>query len=172
MARRGRGDGSVFYDASRKCWVGLADLGRDPDTRRRVRRKVSARTAIPIARSLALELSRGVSAADERHLVTNSGLLLGASPWALERAFRAARVKVDGLPAGFRYHDLRHYFASLLIASGSDVKEVQARLRHATASTTLDTYGHLWPDRDESTRAAVEAVFVDRESVTSVVTGL
>ena len=25
-----------------------------------------------------------------------------------------------------------------------------------------DTYGHLWPDRDESTRAAVEAVFADR----------
>jgi integrase len=38
-------------------------------------------------------------------------------------------------------------------------KTVQARLRHASAKTTLDTYGHLWPDRDESTRATVEAVF-------------
>jgi integrase len=54
--------------------------------------------------------------------------------------------------------DLRHYFASLLIASGTDVKTMQARLRHASAKTTLDTYGHLWPDRDESTRAAVDAV--------------
>ena len=80
------------------------------------------------------------------------------APWALERAIRTARGKVDGLPAGFRYHDLRHYFASLLIASGADVKIVQARLRHASAKTTLDTYGHLWPDRDESTRAAVDAV--------------
>ena len=35
--------------------------------------------------------------------------------------------------------------ASLLIASGADVKVVQARLRHASAKTTLDTYGHLWP---------------------------
>jgi integrase len=42
------------------------------------------------------------------------------------------------------------------------VKTVQARLRHASAKTTLDRYGHLWPDRDESTRAAVEAVFADR----------
>ena len=67
---------------------------------------------------------------------------------------------MDGLPDGFRYHgDLRHYFASLLIASGADVKTVQARLRHASAKTTLDAYGHLWPDRDESTRAAVDAVF-------------
>lgn len=51
-----------------------------------------------------------------------------------------------GLPDGFRFHDLRHYFASLLIASGADVKTVQARLRHASAKTTLGTYGHLWPD--------------------------
>ncbi len=53
-------------------------------------------------------------------------------------------------------------FASLLIASGADVKTVQARLRHASAKTTLDTYGHIWPDRDESTRAAVDAVITAR----------
>jgi integrase len=41
-----------------------------------------------------------------------------------------------GLPEGFRYQDLRHYLASLLIASGADVKTVQARLRHASAKTT------------------------------------
>lgn len=72
------------------------------------------------------------------------------------------RGKVEGLPAGFRYHGLRHYLASLLIASGADVKTVQARMRHASAKTTLDTYGHLWPDRDESTRAVVEEVFLAR----------
>ncbi len=75
---------------------------------------------------------------------------------------RTARGKVDGLPPGFRYHDLGHYFASLLIASGADVKVVQARLRHATATTTLNCYGHLWPDRDESTREAVDVVLRDR----------
>jgi integrase len=55
-----------------------------------------------------------------------------------------------------------HYLASLLIASGADVKTVQARLRHASATTTLNCYGHLWPDRDESTRAAVDAVLAAR----------
>lgn len=50
--------------------------------------------------------------------------ILHPAAWALERAIRTARAKVDGLPAGFRYHDLRHYFASLLIASGADVKAV------------------------------------------------
>jgi integrase len=70
---------------------------------------------------------------------------------------RDARDGIDGLPGGFRFRDLRHYFASLLIASGLDVKTVQARLRHASAKTTLDIYGHLWPDTDESSRAAVYA---------------
>jgi integrase len=80
------------------------------------------------------------------------------SPWALERAVRAARKKVEGLPKGVRYHDLRHYFASLLIAHEADVKTVQARLRHRSAKTTLDTYGHLWPDKDESTKAVIDAL--------------
>jgi len=31
--------------------------------------------------------------------------------------------------------------ASLLIASGADIKTVQARMRHTSARTTLDTYG-------------------------------
>jgi integrase len=44
MGRRSRGDGSVFYDASRGCWVGVLDIGRDPETRRRRRRKVSGQT--------------------------------------------------------------------------------------------------------------------------------
>ena len=75
---------------------------------------------------------------------------------------RTARKKVLDLPAGFRYRDLRHYFASLLIASGADVKTVQAQLRHASAKTTLDACGHIWLDRDESTRAAVDAVITAR----------
>ena len=45
----------------------------------------------------------------------------------------------EGLPEGFTFHDLRHYLASLLIASGADIKTVQARMRHANARTTLDT---------------------------------
>jgi integrase len=65
---------------------------------------------------------------------------------------------VDGLPAGFRYHDLRHYFASLLIAHGADVETLQARLRHGSATTTLNGYSHLWPDRDESTKRIVDEV--------------
>jgi integrase len=67
-------------------------------------------------------------------------------------------VKAAGLPAGTGFHSLRHYFASLLIRHGESVKTVQARLGHASAVETLDTYSHLWPDSDDRTREAVDSV--------------
>ena len=41
-------------------------------------------------------------------------------------------------------------------------------MRHASARTTLDTYGHFWPDADESTRTAVGAVIADRLTTAAV----
>lgn len=122
----------------------------------------TSRTPIPIPAELALNLSAFVAAYPSRfgRLVTD-GVGGEVGPWAIDRAVRGARVSC-GLPEAFRFHDLRHYLASLLIASGSDVKVVQARLRHASATTTLNTYAHLWPDSDESTRAAVGAVLAAR----------
>lgn len=54
----------------------------------------------------------------------------------------------------FRLHDLRHFYASGLIASGCDVVTVQRALGHAKATTTLATYSHLWPTAEDRTRAA------------------
>jgi integrase len=71
--------------------------------------------------------------------------------------FRAAVAKV-GAPQGTHLHELRHYYASLLIRHGASVKVVQARLGHASAKETLDTYAHLWPDSEDMTRAAVDDV--------------
>ena len=41
------------------------------------------------------------------------------------------------------------------------VKTVQRRLGHSKPSITLDIYTHLWPDDEDTTRAAVEAVLGD-----------
>jgi integrase len=62
---------------------------------------------------------------------------------------------------GVTFHDLRHFTASALIASGCTVKAIQAFLGHATAAETLDTYGHLWPDDDERLRAGIDRVFAE-----------
>lgn len=42
-----------------------------------------------------------------------------------------------------RFHDLRHSYAVASLESGDDIKTVQANLGHATASFTLDVYGHV-----------------------------
>ncbi|WP_248734522.1 tyrosine-type recombinase/integrase [Neobacillus rhizosphaerae] len=42
-----------------------------------------------------------------------------------------------------RYHDLLHSCASLLLANGGSMKEVQERLGHSDYSTTANTYAHL-----------------------------
>lgn len=109
-----------------------------------------SRSPVPVPADLALMLSRHVELHPSKWVLSDPiGRQLG--PWVLERAFRAAKEQVNGVPEGLRFHDLRHYFASLLIASGCDVKIVQARLRHSSPMTTLGTYSHLWPDSDETT---------------------
>lgn len=77
--------------------------------------------------------------------------------WFSAHVWRPA-VKAAELPTGTRFHDLRHFYASLLIRHGESVKVVQARLGHATAAETLDTYSHLWPDSEDRTRLAVDSV--------------
>ncbi len=51
-------------------------------------------------------------------------------------------------------HDYRHYYASGLVAAGCDVVTVQRALGHAKATTTLNTYSHLWPTAEDRTRRA------------------
>lgn len=45
-----------------------------------------------------------------------------------------------------RFHDLRHSCASLLLAKGIPMKEIQDWLGHSTYSTTANIYSHLEKD--------------------------
>jgi len=69
-------------------------------------------------------------------------------------------VKASGAPRDTTFHDLRHFYASLLIRHGENVKVVQRRLGHATAAETLDTYAHLWLDPEDRTRQAIDDVLM------------
>ena len=51
-------------------------------------------------------------------------------------------VKKVGLDST-RFHDLRHTFAVASLESGDNIKTVQENLGHATASFTMDVYGHV-----------------------------
>ncbi|OBG69247.1 integrase [Mycobacterium sp. E3298] len=68
------------------------------------------------------------------------------------RALAGAKV------SGVKLHDLRHFYASGLIAAGCDVVTVQRALGHRSATTTLSTYSHLWPTAEDRTRRAAAAV--------------
>jgi integrase len=56
--------------------------------------------------------------------------------------------------SGIELHDLRHFYASGVIAAGCDVMTVPRALGHSKATTTLTTYPHLWPTTEDRTRAA------------------
>jgi integrase len=85
-------------------------------------------------------------------------LPLGEYRWAFDNALKTVQAKakakrdVERAEAGegntpdfptITPHDLRHTWASLAISAGANVKVVQRMLGHATASMTLDLYGHL-----------------------------
>lgn len=68
-------------------------------------------------------------------------------------------VRAAGLPADTTTHDLRHHFASVLLAAGESVIAVAERLGHDDASLVMSTYGHLMPDQEDRTRKAIDGAW-------------
>ena len=64
--------------------------------------------------------------------------------YEFRKVFDPAATRAD--LGGLTPHDLRHTCASLAIRSRASIKTVQRLLGHATATMTLDRYGHLYPD--------------------------
>lgn len=57
-------------------------------------------------------------------------------------------MKLSGMKK-IHIHSLRHSHASLLIEMGFSPKEIAERLGHENIETTLNTYSHLYPDKQE-----------------------
>lgn len=76
-----------------------------------------------------------------------------APPHQNSVGYRWRRTQKAAAVSGMKLHDLRHFYASGLIAAGCDVVTVQRALGHAKATTTLNTYAHLWPSAEDRTRA-------------------
>lgn len=66
-------------------------------------------------------------------------------------------VEAAGLPKGFGLRDLRHYFATVLIFGGANVKTVQLAMGHTTPTVTLNTYVGYWPDAVDQTRSLLDS---------------
>ncbi len=73
-------------------------------------------------------------------------------PTALSKEFRSF-CKINAFECTF--HDLRHTFATMMIAGGTDVRTVASYLGHSNIAMTLNTYAEVDP---EAKRAAVSKV--------------
>ncbi|HEV3352773.1 MAG TPA: tyrosine-type recombinase/integrase [Acidimicrobiales bacterium] len=111
---------------------------------------------VVVTETLAAHLKQFEPGAQKLAFTNSKGTPLRRSTFGdtWRRAVAAAPV-----PSGTTFHDLRHFYASLLIAHGCSVKAVQKRLGHQSALETLDTYSHLWPDSDDQTRDAIDIAF-------------
>lgn len=55
-----------------------------------------------------------------------------------------------------RFDDLRHTYATLLIAQGESPKYIQAQMGHASIQGTMDRYGHRLPDVNQQAARPLE----------------
>ena len=65
-------------------------------------------------------------------------------------------VKRAGLSA--RFHDLRHSYASLMLAAGVHPKIVSEALGHSTVAITLDIYSHVTPGLQEAAAKQLDSL--------------
>jgi integrase len=119
--------------------------------------------AIPLPQTVALALAEHIRLFGARTPAEPGDLLftdVDGAPIRRSRWSEIWRAAADpvGLPKGTGFHALRHHYASTLIRAGESVKVVQERLGHTSATMTLDVYGHLFPDDEDRTRGAVDAI--------------
>lgn len=98
--------------------------------------------------------------------VSEAGEAIRRASWAkvwarhVKRADKALKAASSPLrvPPDTTLHDLRHFYASMLIQQGASIKKVQRRLGHRKPSITLDLYVHLYEDDDTDETRLVEEV--------------
>lgn len=59
-----------------------------------------------------------------------------------------------------RFHDLRHTYASVLIAKNVPIKYIMNQMGHSSSQVTLDRYGHLMPEVHEKGVEALNSLFL------------
>ncbi len=101
----------------------------------------------------ALKLKAG-KAWQDFDLITCTATGAPITPNIADAAYRTLR-RMAGIPDTVRLHDLRHTHASFLIQSGENPKVIQERLGHRRVSTTLDVYGHLMDDMQDTAAGAM-----------------
>lgn len=106
---------------------------------------------VPIAQALVPYLAA---------LDTTEGLVFGDAPNRPRRepTRQARRIWEDLGRTSVKLHEARHSFASMLIAAGANLKQVQELMGHNSITITMDTYGHLYPSSRQDAIDALDAM--------------
>lgn len=107
-------------------------------------------------RQAELRLQRGPAFSDEGLVFTKADGTV-ADPAVFNTHFRRV-ARLAGIPTA-RFHDLRHTYATKLLAQGVHPKVVQELLGHAQVTITLGLYGHVLPGLKEAATAKIEEAF-------------
>lgn len=141
----------LAYSGMRKMEATKSTVGDDTGDEFKIwgTKSASSERVIPVNPALRVVLDRIKS----RRIGAQTKLVVTAEPrTAMHRA-----CKRLGLPL-LRNHDLRHFFASVCIASGVDIPTVSRWLGHADGGAlAMKTYGHLM--KDHSLAAAKKVDF-------------
>ncbi|MGM0877886.1 MAG: site-specific integrase [Bacillota bacterium] len=78
------------------------------------------------------------------------------NPANVRRTFNRL-IKLADVPQ-FRFHDLRHTHATMLLAKGINVKVISERLGHSKIKVTLDTYSHVLPSMQEEVAQKLDEI--------------
>ena len=73
-----------------------------------------------------------------------------------DRVNKILRAAQEEAGVQFRLHSLRHLHSSLLVQAGANIKQAQARLGHANASTTMNIYSHVLDDESRTFSQKIE----------------
>lgn len=76
-------------------------------------------------------------------------------------AWRSARNAAGMTEGGL--HQLRHFYASAMLAGGVDIKALSKYLGHHDPAVTLRVYAHLMPSAEGRALKAIEAAFAEAE---------
>jgi integrase len=100
------------------------------------------------------------------------GYVFSSGKWNSFRSAWEAALAAAGID-GFRFHDLRHTFASWLIQRGRSLKEVQEALGHQTITMTM-RYSHLAPEHLRAAVAVLDGVLptAARETASRITQGI
>ena len=171
--RRGELAGLRWRDVdytNRRVWVrrsiGLGGTVKEPKTKRSVR-------AIALPKMVADELELHWKASTFRDsgdyvFASSTGTPLDGRNIVRE-LFEPALRKAK-LPR-VRFHDLRHSYASLLIAQGTHIKVISDQLGHASVQTTIDRYGHLFENAYADVTAELETAWKGTETASGPASG-